>query len=91
MRAPKPDTCQTWPSCMCARKMTHWSLMLPRMLDPCGPPPDPELTEFAKDDLILVLSCVEKNCPDAFRRYHATLQLLRPIFADRKAELEGSR
>lgn len=87
MKRRNTDTCETWPECSCAQKWQHWTVMLPRMEAP-GEPPDPELIEIAREDLVFMLSCVAEHCPDRSKRRHAINQLLHPYFAEKKAELE---
>jgi hypothetical protein len=75
-RRRKPERCLDWPSCGCARRWARWARFDP---DAMGPFTEEEV-EAVHSDLMFMLSCVSQFCPDADKRNHAALQLLRPIF-----------
>lgn len=72
----KPDRCKTWPRCVCAQ---HWRQWQDRV-------PAPEEYEAARTIIEATLSCVSHRCPIAAFREHATIQLLNPIFTERKEQ-----
>lgn len=76
-RRSKPSLCHNWPWCSCGDKWEHWG-----NFDPYGPPLTEEQLEAAKASIVFMLLCVSQHCPVAHLRNHATLQLMRPIFAD---------
>jgi hypothetical protein len=75
----KPERCRDWPSCGCARRWQRWEQFAAN-IDEC-PPLSDEQVEASLADIVFLLSCVAQFCPDASKREHAALQLMRPIFA----------
>ena len=74
----KPERCRDWPHCGCARRWQRWEEFAAN-IDEYLPMSEEEI-EAVHADLVFMLSCVAQFCPDASKRNHATLQLMRPIF-----------
>lgn len=79
-RKRKPERCEDWPRCQCGQRWAYWCRKLPELCEP--PPLTDEQWEAVLFDVVFMLTCLARHCPDAHMRRHATLQLMRPIFAE---------
>ncbi|WP_426410036.1 hypothetical protein [Bradyrhizobium ganzhouense] len=72
------DLCPDWPHCRCARKFNNTDWL----------PFDPQdaLTADEFDammfEVVFLLSCLSRHCPDHKLRENAQVQLLHPVFRD---------
>ena len=76
---PRPSRCQTWPDCGCSRRWKKWQALSGEISE--WPPLSEEELQWMHTELVWMLSCVSQYCPDRSKRDHATVQLMRPIFA----------
>ena len=75
-RRRNPTDCRDWPHCACGQRYEGW-----RDFDPWPDPPyTNEEVEGLKFDIVFLLSCISRHCPDPTFRRHAITQLLHPIF-----------
>ena len=72
--------CQLYPECSCHKSLLHWQGLLldDRMVW------EFEHIQWADLSIFLVLSCLERHCPDREVRTYAAMQLLNPWWNRRK-------
>lgn len=78
-RYTKPTLCRDWPNCSCGDRYDWFRYDF----DPFPDPPfTPDEIADLKADIVFLLACTVRHCPDPRYRRHAMVQLMQPVFAD---------